>query len=127
MAQREHLGSDGLIARESGAWAKEKLYYLERYLDIVSVGMRKKWAGRLYYVDLFAGPGKCRIRQTNEEIDGSALVALKFNFAKYFFVECDEECYRALAARVKARAPEKEAEPILGDCNEVIERIKFPA
>jgi len=64
MAQQDHSGSDGLIARDSGAWAKEKLHYLKCYLDIFSVGMRAKWAGRLYYLDLFAGPGKCRIRDT---------------------------------------------------------------
>jgi len=126
MQQEEHLGSDGLVARDSGAWAKEKLYYLERYFDIVSVGMKKKWAGRLYYVDLFAGPGKCRIRETNEEIDGSPLIALKFNFAKYFFVESDDKRCRALQARVKARAPEKDVEIIQGDCNDEIEKIKLP-
>jgi three-Cys-motif partner protein len=126
MPQQEHLGSDGLVTRDSGAWAKEKLYYLERYLDIVSVGMKKKWPDKLYYVDLFAGPGKCRIRETKEEIDGSPLIALKFNFAKYFFVESDEKCYRALAARVRARAPEKDVEIIQGNCNDAIERINLP-
>ena len=126
MPEQEHVGSDGLVARDSGAWAKEKLYYLERCLDIVSVGMKKKWAGRLYYVDLFAGPGKCWIRGTKEEIDGSPLIALKFNFAKYFLVESDEKCCRALAARVKARAPEKDVEITQGDCNDEIENIKLP-
>jgi hypothetical protein len=67
MTQQQQLASDGFIARDSGAWAKEKLYYLERYLDIVSVGMKKKWAGRLYYANLLAGPGKCRTRGSNEE------------------------------------------------------------
>src|ERR1019366_7008642 len=98
------------------------------YLDIFSVGMNKKWAGKLYYVDLFAGPGKCLIRDTNEEIDGSPLIALKFNFAKYFFVESDKGCRRALAARVKARAPEKnkDVEIIQGDCNDEIDRLNLP-
>jgi three-Cys-motif partner protein len=126
MSDPEQLGADGLPVRDSGVWAGEKLYYLERYLDIVSVGMKKKWAGKLYYVDLFAGPGKCLIRETREEIDGSPLIALKFNFAKYFFVESDEKCYRALAARVKVRAPEKDVDIIPGDCNDVIEKIKLP-
>src|SRR5271157_14296 len=126
MSESEQLGSDELPVRGSGVWAGEKLYYLERYLDIVSVGMKNRWAGKLYYVDLFAGPGKCLIRETREEIDGSPLIALKFNFAKYFFVESDEKCYRALAARVKVRAPEKDVDIIPGDCNDVIEKIKLP-
>lgn len=120
------LGSDGLPVRDSGTWVKDKLYYLERYIDIFSVGMQKKWAGKLYYADLFAGPGKCRIRETKEEIDGSPLIALKFNFAKYFFFESDPACYEALASRVKTRAPEKDVEMIDEDCNDNIDQIKPP-
>jgi len=101
------LGSDGLQVRDSGIWAKEKLHYLEHYLNIFSVGMHKKWPGKLYYIDLFSGPGRCHIRETNEEIDGSPLIALRFNFAKYFFIEMDQDCYKSLEARTKARAPGK--------------------
>jgi three-Cys-motif partner protein len=126
MREQQPLGSDGLAVRDSGEWAKEKLYYLEHYLDIFSVGMRKKWAGKLYYVDLFAGPGRCRVRETNEEIDGSPLVALKFNFAKCFFFEADPACYTALVTRVKTRSPEKNVEIIRGDCNKNIHQVKPP-
>jgi three-Cys-motif partner protein len=126
MKAGESPGSDGLVIRDSGEWAKEKLYYLKRYLDIFSVGMRQKWADQLYYVDLFAGPGRCRIRGTNEEVDGSPLIALNFRFAKYIFIESDEECYRALVARVKSLAPEKDVKVIRGDCNDQIGEIEFP-
>jgi len=126
MTTSEPLGSDGLITRDSGIWVEEKLYYLERYLDIFSVGMKNKWGGKLYYVDLFAGPGKCRIREKQKEIDGSPLIALKFNFAKYFFFESDKECFTALAARVKARAPEKDTQVIPGDCNDTIDQLQPP-
>lgn len=126
--QEEQLGSDGLAARESGTWAREKLYYLERYLEIFSVGMKDKWAGGLYYVDLFAGPGKCRIRDTNEEIDGSPLIALKFNFAQYCFIESDVHSYLALAARVRGRTPEKlnRVKIVQGDCNNEILNLELP-
>jgi three-Cys-motif partner protein len=129
MASDQPLGKDGLIVRDSGIWAKEKLYYLEHYLDIFSVGMNKKWHGKLYYVDLFAGPGRCRIRETDEEIDGSPLIALKFNFAKYFFFESDLACHKALETRVKVRAPEKleRVHLILGDCNRLIDHVKPPS
>ncbi len=127
MHEQNLLGSDGLPARESGNWTKEKLYYLEHYLDIFSVGMKRKWAGKIYYVDLFAGPGKCRIRETREEIDGSPLIALKFGFVKYFFFESNTECQMALTARVKARAPEKDVQIIPGDCNEKVDQIELPA
>ncbi|HEV2350528.1 MAG TPA: three-Cys-motif partner protein TcmP [Terriglobia bacterium] len=128
MSQKSEPGSDGFVARASGKWAKEKLYYLEHYLKIFTVGMGSKWRGKLYYLDLFAGPGKCRIRDTGEEIDGSPLIALKFNFAKYFFIEADEECYQALTARVRVSAPEKanDVEIVRGDCNEKIPNMKLP-
>lgn len=127
MPEKDLVGNDGLTVRDSGIWAKEKLYYLEHYLDIFSVGMMKKWAGKIYYVDLFAGPGQCRIRETKEEIDGSPLIALKFGFAKYFFFESDPACHRALVARAKARAPEKEVQIIPEDCNDRVDEIELPA
>lgn len=121
------LGSDVLPVRESGVWAKEKLYYLEHYLDIFSVGMHKRWHGKLYYIDLFAGPGRCQIPETKEEFDGSPLIALKFNFAKYFFFESDPLCFEALKARAKDRAPEKMKNVtfVLGDCNKEIAEIGY--
>ncbi len=121
------IGSDGLTIRSSGTWVREKLYYLERYLDIFSVGMKRKWLGKLYYVDLFAGPGQCLVRDTKEEIDGSPLIALKFNFAKYFFIEADRICYEALDERAQRRAPEKynRVKILYGDCNKKIDEIKI--
>lgn len=129
MAEDQIIGTDGLIVRSSGIWAKDKLYYLERYLNIFSVGMGKKWQDKLYYVDLFAGPGRCRIRETKEEIDGSPLTALGFNFAKYFFFEADQSCFGALDARTQARAPDKhqKIKKISGDCNETIENAELPS
>jgi three-Cys-motif partner protein len=122
------LGSDGLPVRDSGIWAKEKLHYLEHYLNIFFIGMRKKWPGKLYYVDLFAGPGRCYIRETREEIDGSPLIALRFSFAKYFFIEMDAGCHKALETRIKVRAPDKVKNIVLiqGDCNQEIRNIKPP-
>lgn len=123
------LGKDGLVVRSSGTWAEEKLYYLGRYLKIMSVGMSKKWAGKLYYVDLFAGSGSCQIRETKEEIDGSPLVALLgFDFAKYFFFEENSACHQALNERVKVRAPQKyeSVKIIPGDCNSTIDEMKPP-
>ena len=130
MPEQAILGNDGLIVRDSGSWAKEKLYYLGRYLKILSVGMKNKWRGQLYYIDLFAGPGRCRIRDTQEEIDGSPLVALLgFDFAKYFFFETDDACYEALDARARTRAPGKwdRVKLIPGDCNVTIEKAGLPS
>jgi len=128
MNEQEISATDGLLIRDSGAWAKEKLYYLRRYLDIFSNGMKNKWDGRLYYIDLFAGPGRCRIRGTGEEFDGSPLIALTgFEFAQYYFFESDPACFHALEARVKSRAPKKldRVSMFLGDCNKTIEHANL--
>ena len=47
--------ADGLPARVSGAWAREKLEYLTKYMSIFNVGMKNKW--ERVYLDLLAGQG----------------------------------------------------------------------
>jgi len=37
---------DGLLMRETGAWAAEKLDYLARYIDVFETAMRRKWPVR---------------------------------------------------------------------------------
>lgn len=74
-------GDDGLPAEDVGPWAKEKLNYLCRYVDI-SRGVRAKYLpplgkGGASYIDLFCGPGRSRVRDTGEWIDGSPVAAWK--------------------------------------------------
>lgn len=130
MNEKEISANDGLPVRSSGAWVEEKLYYLRRYLSIFSVGMKNKWRGRLYYVDLFAGPGVCRIRRSEKEVDGSPLIALtEFDFAKYYFFEAESSCFQALAIRAEKRTPDKSGKVsmLLGDCNDTIQEAQFPS
>ena len=91
--------SDGLPALEVAAHAKEKEFVLERIVDIFNTGMQKKW-DRRYYVDPFAGPGICRIRETVTEIDGSPMLAAKSKFTDYFLGDKDADCLTALAQRI---------------------------
>lgn len=129
MAEQDAVGTDGLLVRSSGAWIRDKFYYLGRYLQIFTVGMKNKWSGKLYYVDTFAGPGRCRIRGSEEELDGSPLLALLgFDFAQYYFFEADPMCFHVLDARVKKRASNKlqKVKMTLGDCNETIEQAGVP-
>jgi len=81
------LASDHLPARPTGQWVQGKNYYLCRYLDIMTHGVVKKWEAKLAYVDLFAGPGRSIIRDTGEEVEGSPVLSLKYEFAKYIFVD----------------------------------------
>lgn len=94
------VGSDGELTLTVGRWAKGKLFYIRRYCDVFNTGMKGKWVVRTY-IDLFAGPGKCLIETTREEIDGSPLLALncRVPFTHYFFNDADPNVIKALKAR----------------------------
>lgn len=100
-AARHIPGSDGLPALEVGEWAREKHFYLARYLSIFAAGMKAKWPERVY-IDLFAGPGRCRLKGTDVEILGSPLLAIetKYGFTRYFFNDQDPTFVEALKTRV---------------------------
>ena len=101
-----------------GGWSKDKYFYIGRYIDMFTKSMKGKW--NLYYIDLFSGCGRCRVRETEEEIDGSALLALntKYKFKKYFFIDLDPLALNALKKRIKAIRLSNMSELIEGDCNE---------
>jgi three-Cys-motif partner protein len=77
--------SDGLPISVVGEWALEKHERLRRYIEIAR-GARSKYVsptapgsyrGGASYIDLFSGPGRVRLRDTGEIVDGSPLVAFK--------------------------------------------------
>lgn len=114
-----------MLLRCVGAWSKAKHYYLEKYVNTFTTSMRKKWDGQLYYVDLFAGPGKSLARETEEEIDGSPLIALNapYAFAGYFFVDSNREVLDVLSERCKSHPNFGRINFCLGDCNSVINDV----
>jgi three-Cys-motif partner protein len=116
------IASDGLPARESGAWVLDKKVYVERYLRIFTKGVSNKWGGKLAYVDLFSGPGKNVIRDTGEEVDGSPLLALKCDFARYVFVDAPE-VLATLRTRLRNHPKFARISFVEGDCNVVISEV----
>jgi len=64
---------DGLPLSAAGEWAKEKHRLLAQYVD-ASWGARARW-GQSAYVDLYSGPGRQYLEETDELINGSPLVA----------------------------------------------------
>lgn len=117
--------ADGLLVRCVGGWSKAKHYYLKRYIDTFTTSMRLKWNGQLYYIDLFTGPGKCITRETEEEIDGSPLLALNapYPFAGYFFVDLNKTVLDTLSQRCKNHQYYNRIKFIHGDCNIVANSI----
>lgn len=71
-------GDDGLPVEEVGAWSKDKIALLCKYVSI-SRGVRAKWIGPgkagATYIDLFCGPGRAKIRRTGEFIEGGCVAA----------------------------------------------------
>jgi len=117
------LAGDGLPARETGPWVHDKKYYFERYLDIFTNGVGKKWKGQLAYADLFSGPGKSIVRETCEVVNGSPLVALEYNFARYVFVDVPD-VIATLRERLKDHPKKDCIRLIEGDCNTVVDDIR---
>ncbi len=93
--------SDGLPALSVAAHAREKEYALRNITDIFTKAMKNKWPGRLYYGDPFCGPGKCVIRNSGEETDGSPTIAAGVPFSHYFFADQDQRAVDALKERVE--------------------------
>lgn len=105
-------GDDGLPAEEVGVWAKEKHDYLCRYIDI-SRSARAKYLGPgpgkagATYIDLFCGPGRCKVRDTGEWIDGGVVAAWKKSqeggapFTQVFIGDLDTQRREAAATRLR--------------------------
>ena len=103
-------GDDGLPAEEVGVWAKEKHDYLCRYIDI-SRSTRAKYLGPgkagATYIDLFCGPGRCKVRETGEWIDGGVVAAWKKSqegnapFSQVFIGDLDTQRRQAAAIRLR--------------------------
>lgn len=123
-------GDDGFPVQDVGEWALKKHDYLQRYIE-ASSGPRGLFltSKNAYppagagFIDLFAGPGRARVRETGEFISGSPIVALEHSrqpFTKVVAIDLDAENVSALRSRAEKYGPR--AEVIAGDCNEVIDQ-----
>jgi three-Cys-motif partner protein len=115
---------DGLFFSEVGSWVEDKHSLVALYDSLFSTGMKSKWDSRVY-VDLYAGPGLLKIRDTNRFIWGSPILALsvKDSFDKYIFCENDAEALDALKKRVAGNFPDADVEFVHGSCDEQVDRI----
>lgn len=106
-----------------GDWTKEKLTIIEDYLQFY-VNALSKQKVQLIYIDAFAGSGKTEL-QSGETIDGSALISLKYNFDKYYFIELDEERSICLNEEINTRFHEKKdkVKVITGDSNSELKKL----
>jgi three-Cys-motif partner protein len=111
-------GDDGLPAEEVGAWTKGKHNRLRRYLDISRATRRKFLNGQARsatFIDLFCGPGRARVKESGEWIDGSAVAAWKISleggapFSDIYVADLDDERRGATVERLRRlNAPVRE-------------------
>jgi three-Cys-motif partner protein len=119
---------DGLQMWETGPWAEKKYRVLYNYMQMVSRGMKNIWNKRVY-IDLYAGCGCVRIKNSDKVFKGSPLLALSVSdpFDKYIFCEKGDEKnpwqLNALRIRVNKLSNEKDIVIIEGDCNQKIDEI----
>jgi len=119
------LGSDGLPVRKVGPWSQDKHHFLKNYMAAFTTAMKRKWGG-LSYVDLFVGPGLCRIRGTSKEIDAPPLLALEAPkpFDALYFVDKSADAIHALESRLRGHGSDIPAHTYVGDCNVEVDRLE---
>ena len=119
---------DGLPARRSGPWTRDKLTYLEKYASAFMAAMApKRRVGKweeLVYLDLLAGPGRGIDAGTGSEFDGSPLRVLKIEpkFDRLFFGDLRPRSIAALRKRIP-RSDLSRVDLRVGDCNVLAEEI----
>jgi three-Cys-motif partner protein len=119
---------DGLLSYDIGPWAVDKYRRVGMYAEMFSTGMKNQWDTRVY-LDLFAGPGRSRLRGTGRHYLGSPLIALSLpdRFDRYVFCDANPDAIAALQTRVVRQWPDVDAHFIPGDANdqanEIIRRI----
>jgi three-Cys-motif partner protein len=100
--------SDGLPALLVKQHTLEKLNVIQRYIDQFATAMKPtgrtvgfRGFGERNYIDLFSGPGVCVVQGSNQEMQGSPLLALstKYPLSNYYFVDINLDYISALKRR----------------------------
>ena len=117
--------ADDLPCNDAGVWTEAKHRLVSYYASLFSAAMKEKWEKRIY-IELYAGAGYSRIRDTERVIAGSPIQALtlKVPFDKYIFCEQDPAKLEALRVRVRRHAPPSaEVAFIPEDCDANVDKI----
>lgn len=106
-----------------GEWTIEKLTIIDDYLQFY-VNALSKQKVQLVYIDAFAGSGKTKLPD-GKEIDGSALISLKYDFDKYYFIELNDDRAKCLVNEINSRFPTKKHKVtvITGDSNKELGKV----
>lgn len=118
---------DNLPVRLVRFWTIDKLYFWNRYIEITTTAMvgHPQWAAGLIYVDLFAGPGICRSKETQERLPGSPLIAANAPkpFRRILLIEKDSKSAAACEQRLREFDADERSRVFTGDCNKLIHEL----
>lgn len=119
-----YVKDDGLPTPEVGPWAEEKYRLLYHYAKMFATSMKGRWDQRVY-IDLFAGAGRSRIRDTNKIVLASSLLAIEIpdKFDRYIFCEKKNELLGALRERVPLDKSTFQIQFVEGDVNEQVDNV----
>jgi len=115
---------DDLLTPEVGSYTEDKYDLVRLYDHLFSSGMKGRWAEKRTYIDLYAGPGKCKIKGSSKVLLGSPLISLSVPapFDRYIF--CEEDTERADSLRIRLLDyPGHLINLIEGDCDSKVEDI----
>jgi len=113
---------DGLFIPIVGQQSSDKHYFLMRYIDIFTTSMKGKWEG-LHYIDLFAGAGIERLKDSKELDWDSPMIAAKarYRFERLHLCEKNKQKFDALKRRIQQIRPDSQL--LRGDANEKVHEI----
>lgn len=119
------VDDDRLAIPEVRIWSLEKYQLLGGYCDIFTKGMKSKW-DNLVYIDLYAGAGYSKIRETKQILKSSSLIAasIPVKFDKYLFCEQDPVLFNSLKRRVERDYSQLDIELFNGDSNILIDDVR---
>jgi len=125
----EGFENDGLVMNHGHNWSVLKLLILAQWIWIYT-SVIPNYVDQCYYMDLLAGSGAMKLKETNDVIIGSPLIAYFFarrDFDKMLLVEMDQEKYLALRTRLKQVVPSSKFKLkfkiVNTDCNKAISSI----
>lgn len=116
---------DGLPASDVGIWTLEKHERLRKYIDSARAA-RRKFRARTY-VDLYCGPGRSRIRETGDFVDGSPLVAWEagarhgVQFTEFLLADSDPDYLDAARRRLESRGAS--VRTFAGEAESIVDQV----
>lgn len=118
------LDDDGLMIDVVGTWAEDKYRLVSLYAAVFAKSMRPKWP-TLVYLDLFAGAGRVKIKNTSRIYASSPIRVLDVepHFDRFIFCEENSDRADALKHRCDRDYPNHDVHVLKGDVNEMMTEV----